>query len=597
MIVSLVHFIAFFLDICLILLLLSRNSKAALNRFCVFLISTLALWSFSYGCLNLTQSSESAWTWMKIGSIGWGIFPASALYFYLSLTDRTRYVKSIPIAVAVLMITAFFIYQQWSGNIVERLGYYPYGWTGIWASSIYTYLYFTYYLVISVLCIYLAIDYGRKAGNAREKMGARLQSVTAAVSLFLATCTNVILPQLGVFSIPQIGDIFVSIWVLGIIVAITKYGFMSLTSTTAADHILSTMTDSLMLLDTDGTVRLANQAAGKMLGTHYTKLYGVDFTLLVSEKKSARDLIENTLQQGSSINRELHYITKDGSTIPVQISASRIVDNLKTTMGLVIVARDITEYKSLEERITGLYNKEKNQREELEEEAKARGMFIDILAHELRTPLTPILASSSMLCEYKKKDQDEITRKLSNNIFMGARTLAGRLEELLDLARFSRGTFTLKTVPIDLNEFIKEVVSRFSPGLDNLKQQLVLEVPPDLPVAEIDPSRLEQVLINLLSNASKYGKEKSQIILSAKYDSRSFTIEVKDFGMGIHLEEQKRLFQAYHRVEQDRQRVQGIGLGLAICKQIVEAHHGKIWVTSSHGKGSTFSFQIPLKQA
>jgi signal transduction histidine kinase len=116
-----------------------------------------------------------------------------------------------------------------------------------------------------------------------------------------------------------------------------------------------------------------------------------------------------------------------------------------------------------------------------------------------------------------------------------------------------------------------------------------------LPVVNLDPSRMEQVIINLLSNASKFSPEKGKMYFLATLEQNSIVIEIRDEGIGISPEEQARLFQPYHRVEQDRQKFPGIGLGLAVAKQIVEAHGGKIWVTSNAGKGSTFTVEIPLK--
>lgn len=103
------------------------------------------------------------------------------------------------------------------------------------------------------------------------------------------------------------------------------------------------------------------------------------------------------------------------------------------------------------------------------------------------------------------------------------------------------------------------------------------------------------MIINLLSNASKFSLEKGNIYFSAAYQDETLNIEVRDEGIGITPEEQSRLFQPYHRVEQDRQKFPGIGLGLAVSKQIVEAHGGKIRVESQLGRGSTFSLSIPVK--
>jgi len=245
-------------------------------------------------------------------------------------------------------------------------------------------------------------------------------------------------------------------------------------------------------------------------------------------------------------------------------------------------------------KIEELYRKEKHQREELQEEARARGLFVDVLAHELRTPLTPILASTGMLSELLTRQGDSIQNRLISNILDSTRALTQRLEELLDLARYSRGTFRLNLQPMDIPEFILGVISRFKPTTEQRNQVIEVSVNRNIPVMNVDPSRLEQVLINLLSNASKFSPEKSTIRFWTKVNQTELVINIQDNGIGISTEEQSRLFQPYHRVEQDRQKFPGIGLGLAVSKQIVEAHGGQIKLKSRVGVGSTFSIHIPL---
>jgi signal transduction histidine kinase len=248
----------------------------------------------------------------------------------------------------------------------------------------------------------------------------------------------------------------------------------------------------------------------------------------------------------------------------------------------------------MEERIVDLYQKEKKQRQELQDEARARGMFIDVLAHELRTPLTPILVSTGILNEFLSKEGG-VKGKLAANIFTSAKVLSNRLEELLEVARYSRGTFKLEKQPVDTIKYLKEVTSRFQPSLDHRGQALSIEIEGDLPVVEIDRSRLEQVIVNLLSNASKFSPQDGHISFRARKQRDEMLVEVQDEGIGISPEESLRIFQPYHRVEQDRLKFPGLGLGLAVAKQIVEAHGGQIWVISEPEQGSTFCFTVPLK--
>jgi PAS domain S-box-containing protein len=328
-----------------------------------------------------------------------------------------------------------------------------------------------------------------------------------------------------------------------------------------------------------------------MFGQPINELLGKDlFELIPPElavSVNADDM--SVLQKKVVVNAEEILNHKIYSTVkfPIQREAGK-----PDYLGGISV--DITERKKLEEEVNGLYQKEKHLRQHLEEEAKTRIQFIDVLAHELKGPLTPILASSGMLGELLTNSSDPNLKKLADNIYSGANILINRLEELLEVARFARGAVNLNLQPTVLSLFIEQVVSRYTPSITQRKQQIACDLPQDLPAVSLDRSRVEQVIINLLSNASKYSPERSCIRLSAAKQDHKVSISVKDEGVGISPEEQVRLFHPYQRVGKDQHNVQGLGLGLTVVKYIVEAHGGRVRVTSKPGKGSTFSFTIPI---
>jgi PAS domain S-box-containing protein len=292
-------------------------------------------------------------------------------------------------------------------------------------------------------------------------------------------------------------------------------------------------------------------------------------------------------------NYEVSIVRKDGEIRHLEVSRKEVLWDGNAQFQ--VLYRDVTERKLAGKKMRELYETEQRQRQELEEEAKARGLFIDVLAHELRTPLTPIVASISMLRDILASKPQSIEQKLVNNAMSGVQTLVSRLGELLDLARFSRGVVALERQPLNVMEFLKTVAFRFEPQVQEWGQKLIFDLPPTLPQIEVDPSRLEQVLMNLLSNASKFSEKGCEIILRAAARKGELVIEVEDKGIGMTPEEQGRLFKPYHRVEQDRQRFPGLGLGLAVSKKIVEAYGGKMWLRSERGRGSTFSFSMPVR--
>jgi PAS domain S-box-containing protein len=296
-----------------------------------------------------------------------------------------------------------------------------------------------------------------------------------------------------------------------------------------------------------------------------------------------------------NVRSTLRWRCKDGSFIWIEQRVVPVLDKSGKLVAIESISRDITERKMAEKEIQNLYNQEKKQRQELEEEAQARGQFIDVLAHELRTPLTPVIVSVQLLNDLQVS-VDNIQSKLIGNILKGTSSLAARLEELLELARFSRGTFKLNLRLININELLETTTYNYSLVVAQKHQHLQVSIVPNLPKIMVDSSRLEQVLLNLLSNASKYSPENTSITLKAGKENNHLLIEIKDEGIGITREDQKRLFKPYHRVEQDRQKFPGIGLGLAVSKQIIEAHRGHIWIESDPGSGSTFKFTLPITE-
>lgn len=325
-------------------------------------------------------------------------------------------------------------------------------------------------------------------------------------------------------------------------------------------------------------------------------LYAQDsiFKLVQPEDlKVLMDYLKNPsgVQGKTFVTRMLH---KNGQIVWIEHNNSPVLDAAGNLSAVIGIGRDVSPRVQMEAKMKELYEEEKKQRQELEKETKARAHFINVLAHELKTPLTPLLASIEMLEDQRSEASGAVEKRLIHNAVYSARLLYNRLEDLLELARLTRGVFKLDTQKLKVREYLEDVVSRFQPAIQEKGQKLLTELDPDLSSVEADPQRLEQVITNLLTNAIKFSSRGDTIILRAKHLYEWLLVEVEDHGIGIAPDEQDKLFEPYHQVEQDRQRFPGMGLGLAIARQIVEAHGGKIQVKSELGKGSLFSFFIPL---
>jgi signal transduction histidine kinase len=234
---------------------------------------------------------------------------------------------------------------------------------------------------------------------------------------------------------------------------------------------------------------------------------------------------------------------------------------------------------------------------EAQEATRVREDFISIAAHELRTPLTPLKLQVELVRRHLTKRGIELEPggpallKLIDGSDKQIDRLSRLVEDMLDTSRVATGQLTLDLESVDLSELVRELVERLQPELSRAKCSLELRVEPNV-VGRWDRVRIEQVLINLLTNATKYGAGKP-IELTVTTGAGLATIVVRDFGIGIAPEDRQRIFERFERAV-SRRGFGGLGLGLYVARQIVQAHGGAIRVESEIGKGSAFIVELPL---
>lgn len=257
----------------------------------------------------------------------------------------------------------------------------------------------------------------------------------------------------------------------------------------------------------------------------------------------------------------------------------------------IIMANILTKQRQAEEKVKELFQREKELHQNLESEIKRRVEFNRALVHELKTPLVPIVAASELLVEGVPEEQSQ---RLAKSIQRGASTINNRIDRLLDVARGELGMLVFKDEEVDVLKLLKQVAEDMSPVAVTSDISMVLELPSSLSLVWADKGRLEQVITNILANALKFTPKRGKVTLRAQEENTALIVEIQDTGIGIAKENLRRVFETYYRVEDGKHHTAGLGLGLALCKVIVEAHGGKIWAESEEGKGSTFSFSLPV---
>ncbi len=341
-----------------------------------------------------------------------------------------------------------------------------------------------------------------------------------------------------------------------------------------------------------GAERINGYRAEEILGQHFSHFYPLED---IEAGKPAMELREATAR--GHFEDEGWRVRKDGTRFWANVVITALRDAGGRLVGFAKVTRDLTERKEAEEQRLRL-TREQAARAEAEAAVRARDEFLSIASHELKTPLTALQLQFQLLLQALRKDDrtsfpPERLTAMAEGAERQVKRFAKLIENLLDLSRIEFGRLELEPEEVDLAEVARSVAARFEAELARSGSSLALDL--DGPVVgRWDPLRVEQVVTNLVSNAAKYGAGRP-IELRVDGDGETARLVVRDQGIGIAPEDQARIFERFERAAPSRH-YGGLGMGLYIARQIVEAHGGSIRVASAPGAGSTFTVELPLRR-
>lgn len=337
------------------------------------------------------------------------------------------------------------------------------------------------------------------------------------------------------------------------------------------ESILGSIEDAVIVLDHHMQMLQTNPSFWRLFNENGSIVPLTHFTTFIKpfDKSGVlSDAIEDVVsRQKNFSNRQYELYTREGEKKTFDVTCQLMETG--GTNHILIVLHDVTAYKQVE---------------------REREDIMGFVAHELRNPLSNVILCNEIIGESIKENKlDEVNDMLErskNNV----KRLNKMIAELYDATRVNSGYLQLEVSKFNFRDIVNEAVDTVT-GLQP-DHHISVEGNGDLQISG-DRYRLIQVLTNYLSNGIKYSNDQPDVLLTVEHNEDTLTVSVKDNGLGISKLQLPYIFERFFRVEKTRN-IEGIGLGLYLCRQIIQAHHGKVWVESTEGKGSTFYFSIPL---
>ena len=332
------------------------------------------------------------------------------------------------------------------------------------------------------------------------------------------------------------------------------------------ETVLSSMMDGVIMTDEEGAIILINLAAERLFSLAKERAVGHFLIEAIHDHEVdgiLRSCLKTAQQQSAQLESGKRFL---------RVVAAPIQDIKGNGLaGALLVFQDLTELRRLQ---------------------TIRQEFVANISHELRTPLASIKAAAETLQDGAIDDR-QVAQDFLARIEGEVDRMTQLVRELGELAHIETGERELKLSSVSLGQLVEEAVARLGPQAERKGVALLTDLPPDLPDARIDVAQIQQALTNIVHNAIKFTPAGGSVTVSTQLVGNSVSVSVVDTGIGIPADDLPHVFERFYKADKSRSS-EGTGLGLAIAKHIVQAHGGRIWAESVEGKGSTFTFTLPL---
>ena len=345
--------------------------------------------------------------------------------------------------------------------------------------------------------------------------------------------------------------------------------------------------DALITTDPRGIITDVNKQMEALTGCTRDELIGAPFKDHFTDPERAEAGIKAVLGEGKVTDYELTARARDGKETVVSYNATTFHDRARKLQGVFAAARDVTERSRLETQM-------REQAAELGDLDRRKDEFLAMLSHELRSPLAPI-ANAVQLLRLQQGNENFIQQQARGIIERQMGQLRHLVDDLLEVSRITTGKVELRREPVTVCDIVEGVVETVRPLIEQRRHELTVSLPPEPLWLHADAARLEQVMVNLLTNAAKYTEEGGHVWLTVQQEGTECVLRVRDTGVGITTALLPHIFDLFTQAERSLDRSQGgLGIGLALVQRLTNLHGGTVEAHSVLGQGSEFVIRLPV---
>lgn len=576
------------LNLCIIIYILIAMPNRAIPRSFVLFTFSLFLWQLDDAFARMSNTAEVAGFWDKIFCLGWIFVGPTGLYFSLLYSGKKSLTKSSVILALIFLPALVF-------EVFFKLDIHPhiYKYSGFWGWVDNHNMYWLDKLMVGWIgltvilsMIFLAHYAWEKRNNSLLGSPALLIAIGMAFPTLQGLITQLVFPLvLHIPSIP-LTSTFLTFFSIAVAIALRRYRLFSVAEAINTQMLLNNMTDIVFTISPDKKITYINPNGAKILGLDTRNIINYKLeNIFHSNKKETRSfisaIITPALGNKHIENISFTFFNAKNEEIYVLVTADSIYDN-NMLQGLLVVAHNITEIKIAEDEL-----KEKNL--VLERANNELEAFAFVASHDMKEPLR-MVSNYTQLLEKRYKDKlDDVAKEYIKFAVEGVHRMQELIKDLLIFT--SIGKQELDPEILDMNILLAEVIQEMQAELRSKKAEVNFN---KLPSVSGSRKLIKQLLKDLLENALKFARENVPpvINIAAEEKEDEWQFSVQDNGIGIEPEYEGKIFMLFQRLN-EREKYKGSGVGLTICKKIVELHGGKIWLKSERNKGCTFYFTIP----